>query len=221
MRHIFIAGASRGIGLKLAQQYANDGWTVWGIGRSPAPDEQFPNFHYSSINASAFDPRAVPGMNDVEFTRLVLNSAVFGPNPPNNLEVGADALGELLNNNVVSHYRVFTRLLPRLSTKGDAKIGFIISRAGVHSSIKGRKAIGYRVSKSAQIALALSLVEACREQNIGVYLINPGWVRTRIGGKNARLDPAESASGIRALFEAVSLEETGAAYNFDGTKLQL
>jgi NAD(P)-dependent dehydrogenase (short-subunit alcohol dehydrogenase family) len=221
MPHIFIAGVSRGIGLRLAQQYAGEGWTVWGIGRSPAPDEQVPNLHYASANAGEFEVGDVAELRRVELTRVILNSAIFGPNPPNNLDVGAHAVAQVLNNNVVAHYRVFKQLLPHISTKGDAKIGFIISLAGVHSRIKGRNAIGYRVSKSAQIALALSLVDACRAHNIGVYLINPGWVRTRIGGKNARLDAAESAANVRAVIESASFDETGTAYNFDGKKLQL
>lgn len=221
MRHAFIAGASRGIGLRLGELYAADGWDVWGIGRSAAPEAEFPNVRYASFDARTFEPQKFAGVREPKFSRLILNSAVFGPNPPNNLDLGADGLRQILDHNVVGHFRVFKQMLPHMSEEGDGKIAFVISRAGVHSAIKGRAAIAYRVSKSAQIALALSVVDACRERNIAVYLVNPGWVQTRIGGKNARLSPAESAAGVKAVIEAATLADTGAAFNFDGKRMQL
>ena len=36
MSSVLVTGANRGIGLALAQGYANRGWTVWAAARSPA-----------------------------------------------------------------------------------------------------------------------------------------------------------------------------------------
>ena len=51
---------------------------------------------------------------------------------------------------------------------------------------------------------------------IGILLLHPGWVRTRMGGKNAPYSPEQSVSGMRKLVESFEPTMSGRIYRFDG-----
>jgi NADP-dependent 3-hydroxy acid dehydrogenase YdfG len=218
---VFILGASRGIGSELAKTYTQAGWSVWGIGRSPKAEFQSADFHYAVIDGTEFSENSIPEMRDVVFSRIFLNAAVFGPVPQKSYDLSADKLNELFKINVLAQLRVFQCLFPRLVKSGDAKIAFIISKGGIQSQIKGHGALGYRVTKCAQIALALSLVDVCTANNVGLCLVNPGWVKTQLGGRNAPMLPSLSAEGIKEVVENLVRENWGKSFNYNGTSLPI
>ena len=47
-------------------------------------------------------------------------------------------------------------------------------------------------------------------------MINPGWVRTDMGGPSATLPVEDSVAAMRRVFAGLSLERTGAFLNHDG-----
>ncbi|MGM0670286.1 MAG: hypothetical protein ACQET1_11255, partial [Gemmatimonadota bacterium] len=54
------------------------------------------------------------------------------------------------------------------------------------------------------------------EDGVPVVSMHPGWVRTDMGGEEAALSPAESASAIRNVLERVGPEDTGRFLRYDG-----
>jgi NAD(P)-dependent dehydrogenase (short-subunit alcohol dehydrogenase family) len=54
---------------------------------------------------------------------------------------------------------------------------------------------------------------------ITVAAFHPGWVRTDMGGGNADIDVTESAAGIKAVIDSLTLAQTGQFWNYDGTKI--
>ena len=60
----------------------------------------------------------------------------------------------------------------------------------------GRGWPAYRVSKVAQNALTRILADELKGTNILVNAASPGWVRTRMGGEQAPLDPGQGADTI-------------------------
>jgi hypothetical protein len=46
--------------------------------------------------------------------------------------------------------------------------------------------------------------------------MNPGWVRTDMGGPNATLEPSESISALRRLIASVGPEHSGKFFNHTG-----
>jgi NAD(P)-dependent dehydrogenase (short-subunit alcohol dehydrogenase family) len=56
--------------------------------------------------------------------------------------------------------------------------------------------LAYRVSKAALNAATRVLADELRGSGVLVNAAHPGWVRTDMGGANARLDPEEAAGPL-------------------------
>ena len=77
----------------------------------------------------------------------------------------------------------------------------------------------YRSSKAALNAAMKGLSLEVAKRGVGVLLFHPGWVRTRMGGKDAPLSPAESVSAMRRLVDQYTPRQSGHFYNYDGCEI--
>ena len=77
----------------------------------------------------------------------------------------------------------------------------------------------YRSSKAALNAAMKGLSHALAQRGIGVLLLHPGWVRTRMGGPDVPLTPAQSVHGMRILVENFRPEMSGHFFRHDGTEI--
>jgi NAD(P)-dependent dehydrogenase (short-subunit alcohol dehydrogenase family) len=216
---VFICGVSRGIGLELASLFCAEGRTVYGISRSPEPERSIEGLVYRRSPAETFSLSTFPELSAQAIDTVVLNSAVLGPATQFSFELPVAMLKAMFDTNVISHYRVLQELLPLIKT--GAKVWFIISKGGLHARIQGRVALGYRSTKAAQIALALSLVEPLSERGISVYLIHPGSVATRIGGARAKLTAEEGAVNVKTVLSRAGELPSGTIFDHDGKLIDL
>jgi NAD(P)-dependent dehydrogenase (short-subunit alcohol dehydrogenase family) len=58
-----------------------------------------------------------------------------------------------------------------------------------------------------------------KPRGIGVLLLHPGWVRTRMGGSSAPISPAESVRGMLSLVDRYEQNLSGGFFRFDGTRM--
>ncbi len=217
---VFICGASRGIGLELARLYLQEGSPVFGIGRSPAPEAPIGGLVYQSVPAERFAVSAFPTLSGQSFGTVILNSAVFGAPPQMSFDLPVENLRTLFETNATAHYSVLKELLPLIRSDG-AKVFFVISKAGIQSTIAGRIAIGYRASKAAQLSLGLALVHPLSERGIATYFVNPGSVATRIGGQKARFSPSEGAMHVKNVIAQAHEHPSGTVFDFNGRVIKL
>lgn len=87
----------------------------------------------------------------------------------------------LLEVNLNGPIAVASRVVPRLFAQGSGAIGLVASVAGYGGL---PKALVYGASKAALINFAETLYLDLNARGIGVYLINPGFVKTPLTDKN-------------------------------------
>lgn len=74
----------------------------------------------------------------------------------------------------------------------------------------------YRSSKAAVNMVTRSLAMDLAPRGITCVVVNPGWVRTDMGGMNANLDPSESISRMRRVIATLGPELSGKFFNHTG-----
>jgi NAD(P)-dependent dehydrogenase (short-subunit alcohol dehydrogenase family) len=221
MATILITGASRGIGLELAKQYAAAGDTVIRTTRGTdkaggAVGEALPLDVTSDASAAALANMLKGRPIDL----LINNAGVSGPEPAHQTSTDMDFAGFLgvLDANVLGPLRVTQALLPNLRAAGAAKAVVISSQMGQLSS-KQSGFVAYRASKAAVNKVFQCLAADLAGEGIAVAMLHPGWVRTDMGGPGADLDVSESASGIRSVLASLDLSGTGRFMAWDGRQL--
>ena len=76
--------------------------------------------------------------------------------------------------------------------------------------------VAYRSSKAAVNMVMRSAAIDLAPRGITCVLINPGWVKTDMGGPDAMLSPQQSVSAMRRLIETLGPNDSGKFYNYDG-----
>ena len=117
-----------------------------------------------------------------------------------------------LDINLKGTFLVCKYMVPLLKSSKNAHIINISGGLGLFSSgMKGGTLPAYRISKTGVNALSLILGEELKKNKIMVNSLDPGWVRTDLGGKDAPKSPEEAANEIiQALENPFDPEKTGA-----------
>ncbi len=226
MSRTLITGAGRGIGLALANELLSRGHMVVGSVRTQAAAEALSANLGPGFTALVFDvndqdavreaARDLDGSLDV----LVNNAGIIGERKPNTVDYDDfDEFAQILSVNTIAPLRVCQAFLPHLREGIDPKVLTISSQMGMLSN-SSSNCIAYRASKAAVNKVMQGLATDLRSEGIAVQMLQPGWVRSDMGGSSADISVEESASGIADRIETLSLDQTGAFLNYDGSPMQ-
>ena len=92
----------------------------------------------------------------------------------------------------------------------------------VSLSITPRKCATYSISKSALNALTVQQSGELREKlgpKCVVVCMDPGWVKTRMGGEGAVLEPEESISGMLKCVQGLGEGDNGKFFTYTGKEV--
>jgi NAD(P)-dependent dehydrogenase (short-subunit alcohol dehydrogenase family) len=78
--------------------------------------------------------------------------------------------------------------------------------------------VPYRSSKAALNMAWHSLAIETKRLGVVAAVLDPGWVRTRMGGSNAPTPPEQSVSDMRRLIERLGPGESGGFFKRDGSR---
>ena len=206
---VIITGISRGIGLGLAARYLERGDLVVGTVRAANDAVAALQRDYGDrlivATADVTDARALDAAARGLRQRapaadvLVCNAAINPQSAGRSAAVGDlsdDDLSASFDVNVVGVQRTIRAFHPLLAAAGGAKIAVISSGAGSIAGTANGDMIPYCVSKAALNMLARRLSFLLASDGIRVFALSPGWVKTDMGGANARLTVAESTALI-------------------------
>ena len=93
------------------------------------------------------------------------------------------------------------------------------TKEGQKSGVQFAKSYGYRGSKAALNMIAYTLSYELQAEGILSASVNPGWVRTDMGGDQGELSVEESIQGYVAVAQNLRVSNNGLLFNFDGNVL--
>lgn len=208
MARIMVTGAGRGIGAALMTAGQTAGHHMIGTTRDGEG---------GTIALSMDDPEAISGhlADAPEIDILINNAGVIGPDRQDPLDMDWAGFAETLRVNAAAPLAVAQAMLPRLRDSGAPKILTISSQMAWMGYRKADR-IAYRASKAAVNKVMQGLATRLEPDGIIVALVDPGWVRTDMGGAEAEEDPEDVARGIISLAEKLTLADTGKFFRFTG-----
>jgi len=207
-----IIGASRGIGLGLVGQYADDGWRVHATTRTPDRPGALGairgdvHIHPLEVADRAQQQALAAALAGDAIDVLIHNAGVYGT------LMRAAKVNRI---NAEAPIEVAETLMDAVLRSEQKKIALITSQMGArHGS--GRSLGKYGESKAALNDRFRAVERGWRAAGCLAVVIHPGWVRTDMGGTSASISVEESARGIRRVMEDLDESHHGRFWTWDG-----
>jgi len=212
-----VTGANKGIGFEVTRQLARLGWRVFlsarnaNAGREAAA--KITEGEVSFIEIDISEPESIRrGAEEVSrhadrLDVLVNNAGILLDEDKSALTITLEVFEKTLRTNTLGPWLVAQAFVPMLQKSDLPRIVNVSSGGGQLADGADGWAPAYCVSKTAVNGVTVQLAAALPK--FAVNSVCPGWVRTDMGGENARLSIAEGASGVVWLAVEAPQEFTG------------
>ena len=220
-RVALITGASRGIGLELARQYAERGWQVIATARAPGEAAALKDIakEHSNVTLERLDVTdhaqidALAARYKGKPIDVLLNNAgIAGGEEAGTFgHLKYDVYQKVHDVNVVGPLKMAEAFLPNVAASQQKKIISITSTQGSITRTTGGGYF-YRSSKAALNMVMRSLAFDLKPQGITVGLVSPGFVRTDFTkgiDLPMMITPQQSATALIKVNDGYDLAKTG------------
>jgi NAD(P)-dependent dehydrogenase (short-subunit alcohol dehydrogenase family) len=226
MATILVTGANRGLGLEFTRQYLAEGHAVIAATRNPGAAHRLRQLERDSkgsltlVEADVADTagvrRAATRAPASPIDILINSAGVMGGEGQTIGSIDYDEWMRVLEVNLLGPMRVCEAFLDRVAQSDRRLIVTLTSGMGSLADNTSGGSIAYRTSKAAvNMAMRTAAIDL-RPRGISCVVINPGWVKTDMGGPRARLSPEESVSAMRRVIAELGPNDSGRFYSYDG-----
>lgn len=114
-------------------------------------------------------------------------------------QLDMDDVTESFDVNLFGPIRIIKHFKALIADEGGSILNISSEAGSIHNAYAGD--FPYSLSKFALHLLSEQLKVSLSDENVQVWSIHPGWMKTDMGGANAPLDPQHSAMGIIDIME--------------------
>ncbi|WP_292072002.1 SDR family oxidoreductase [Brevundimonas sp. UBA7534] len=202
-RVLLLIGASRGLGLGLAEVFAKRGWSVVATARQAFGTRlhDLARKYPEQIQVETLDMTDTAQISTLRdrlngrlFDILFVNAGTADQKDRGIAAVPTEEFARVLVTNALSPMRVIETLAPLVRPGG--LVGVMSSGQGsIADNVNGRHEV-YRCSKTALNQLMKSYAARHVDEGRALLLMAPGWIRTDLGGPEARYSVEDSMPKI-------------------------
>ena len=234
-----ITGANRGLGLEFVRQLSQDNSNyILALTRSLSNDlselekVSSSNTHVlecdtgdqNSIKAFAAKAKEILGSSGEKIKYLLNNAGVNSVPQQTCLDLNEDDLQREMRINVIGPAKMVEFLLAEDLLTSDCRIMNMTSGLGsmqVSLGIEPRKCCTYSISKAGVNMLTAHQSGTLKTKlpECVVVCMDPGWVKTRMGGEGAMLEPEESVGGMLKCVHGLTGEDNGKFFTYTGKEV--
>ena len=220
-RTALITGANKGIGKEIARQLAQRGFAVFiGArdsvkGREASEELCQQGYECTFIQLDVTDPVSIKNASGTFSQKadhldvLINNAGILEDHGETIVKLNTEMLDRTLKANVTGPILVIQDFLPYLQkSSAGGRIINVSSGAGALTKM-ATYAPAYSISKTALNAVTKQFAGALNDQAIAVNCVDPGWVRTDMGGPSASRPVEKGAETIVWLATEAPQSETG------------
>jgi NAD(P)-dependent dehydrogenase (short-subunit alcohol dehydrogenase family) len=214
-KNIIITGANRGIGLAMTEHFNVQGDNVYALCRETSNELNALNVNVIEQVDVATDTgisTMLLALADVAIDILVCNAGILRDESLKDLNL--ETIREQFEVNTLAPLRVIASLQGQLQQ--GAKIAFITSRMGSITDNNSGGRYGYRMSKAALNAAAMSLSHDLASKDIAIGIYHPGYVQTDMVNYGGDISADESAQRLVKLINQLNLSESGVFKHSNG-----
>lgn len=218
MPSILITGANRGIGATLAAVYAQDGFEVIAACRDPASYTGPGEAKMVDVRDGASIAALKADLAGRPIDILWNNAGVYLDKDMPLDRMDWQAWEETFRVNTIAPLRLCDALMENVQASTKKILAFTTSRMGSITRLSSGS-YAYRSSKTALNMAVCVLTKDVAPRGIKTVMLHPGWVRTDMGTRAADIDTLTSASGMKAVVDRLTADQSGAFLNFDGARI--
>ena len=224
MKNILITGANRGIGLKFAEILSANN-NIYATARDITKTDDLEKLDNTELlELDLLDKDSIKSfcseLKDIPLDMIINNAGIFQDEQMEETILDPELWLDEIMINAIGPVVLSQKLKENIMSGNDKKIIFISSQMGSIDDNYSGGYYFYRTSKSALNSAAKSLSIDWKADGISVLMLHPGWVRTDMGGSNAKLDIDTSVRKMLDVINSLDMGKTGTFLNYEGKKLE-
>lgn len=224
MKNILITGANRGIGLKFGEILSANN-NIYATARDITNADDLKKFDNTELlELDLLNKDSIKSfcseLKDIPLDMIINNAGIFQDEQMEETILDPELWLDEIMINAIGPVVLSQKLKENIMSGNDKKIIFISSQMGSIDDNYSGGYYFYRTSKSALNSAAKSLSIDWKADGISVLMLHPGWVRTDMGGSNAKLDINTSVSKMLDVINSLDMGKTGTFLNYEGKKLE-